>query len=124
VSNPVSAAEKKRLSTERNIWIVTVHPDGRPHIVPVWFTCLDTTLYVCIEPRSVKGRNLVSNKNVCLALEDGNHPVICEGKARFVERPWPEAVITAFRDKYGWDISSEQQYTELVEVAPDRWLVW
>ena len=115
---------KERLSKERNVWIATGRPDGRPHLVPVWFTWMDQNLYVCIEPKSVKGRNLVSNHNVCLALEDAVHPVICEGEARLLQKPWPAEVVGLFLEKYAWDISSERQYTQLVEIAPRRWLHW
>ncbi|MGI0016221.1 MAG: pyridoxamine 5'-phosphate oxidase family protein [Nitrososphaera sp.] len=119
-----SQAMQKRLSKERNIWIATVRADGRPHMVPVWFVWLEEKLYVCIEPKSVKGRNLVSNKSVSLALEDGTRPIICEGDARFVPKPWPQAVADIFQEKYGWEISSELQYTQLVEVTARKWLRW
>ena len=38
--------------------------------------------------------------------------------------PWPEEVVTAYRLKYDWDIASESQYTDLIEVTPDKWLAW
>jgi hypothetical protein len=120
----MTAAMKERLSKERNIWIATVRSGGRPHIVPVWFACVDDRIYVCIEPQSVKGRNLAGNRNVALALEDGSQPIICEGEGRFLERPWPDRVIDAFREKYQWSISSERQYTALVEVTPRKRLKW
>ncbi len=114
----------RRLLQERNIWMATVRPDGRPHLVPVWFVWTEGKLYVCIEPESVKARNLAGNSNVSLALEQGNHPVICEGEARPLPAPWPPAVVALFQDKYGWDISAERQYTRLVEIVPRRWLAW
>lgn len=109
---------------EHKIWMVTVRPNGRPHIVPVWFVLTEGNLYLCIEPESVKGRNLTFNKNVSLALEDGTHPVICEGEARLLERPWPGAVMSGFQEKYDWDISKERSYTQLVEITPRKWLHW
>ena len=117
-------ASSERLATERNIWVVTVRSNGRPHMVPVWFVWADGNLYICIEPGSVKARNLESNKNVSLALEEGNHPVICEGEARFLNQPWPEPVVEVFRQKYDWDIATENRYTQLVEVTPRKWLHW
>src|SRR4029434_4092759 len=57
-----TAGVKERLGKERNIWIATVRRDGRPHIVPVWFACVDDRIYVCIEAQSVKGRNLRSGE--------------------------------------------------------------
>jgi hypothetical protein len=113
-----------RLQTARNIWLATVRPDGRPHLVPVWFVYAAGRLYVCTEPESVKARNLAGNGAVALALEDGNRPVICEGEARPVARPWPEPVVAAFAGKYDWDLGEETRYTLLVEVAPHKWLSW
>src|SRR5512140_2813390 len=75
---------EERLSGERNIWIATVRPDGRPHLVPVWFSWVEKKIYVCTEPGSVKGRNLRINTRVALALEGGTHPVISEGLAQFI----------------------------------------
>ncbi len=95
-----------RLAKERNVWIVTVRRDGRPHMVPVWFVWFESKIYVCIEPESVKGRNILLNRNVALALEDGSHPVICEGHAGVVEKPWPASVARTFDEKYDGNIAS------------------
>ncbi len=113
-----------RLAKERNVWIVTVRRDGRPHMVPVWFVCFQSKTYVCIEPESVKGRNILLNRNVTLALEDGSHPVICEGHAGVVEKPWPAPVARMFDEKYDWEILADLRYTQLVEITPRRWLHW
>ena len=121
---PIPQAVKERLAKERNVWIVTVRTDGRPHLVPVWFTQVESHIYVCIEPQSVKGRNLRSNRKVCLALEDTVSPVICEGEARVLEKPWPAAVVSGFVEEYGWDISAERRYIQLVEITPRKWLHW
>jgi len=116
-----------RLETERNIWVASVRPDGRPHLAPVWFAWHAGKLYVCTEPGSVKARNISQNRRVVLALEDGTHPVICAGIAAPVPTPWPAEmakVAAVFRNKYDWDISSEEQYTQLLEVTPTKWLAW
>ena len=118
------ATWQTRLQKQRVVWMATVRPDGRPHLVPVWFVWAEPQLYVCIAPGSVKGRNLEKNQKVCLALEDGVHPVICEGEARIVQKPWPAAVIELFQRKYEWNISTDTQYTQLVEIVPRKWLKW
>ena len=116
--------EEKRLGKERNIWIATVRPDQRPHLVPVWFVWTSKRFFVCIEPKSVKGRNLRENEHVSLALEEGSKPIICEGCARVVRKPWPHPVIQAFTEKYGWKISEDTRYTRLIEVTPQKFLIW
>ncbi|MFB3902073.1 MAG: pyridoxamine 5'-phosphate oxidase family protein [Acidobacteriota bacterium] len=114
----------KRLREAPILWIATVRPDGRPHLVPVWFVFADARVYCCIEPGSVKGRNLTANPQASLALEEGKHPIICEGRAAFLAKPWPPAVVRAFLSKYDWDIGTDEQYTALVEVTPTKWMMW
>lgn len=103
------------LDEAKNVWMATVRPNGRPHLVPVWFVTDGDRWYVCTAPGSVKARNLKSNPQIALALEDGNQPFIVEGEARPVS---PSAtVIDRFKVKYGWDITTEALYTELFEVT-------
>jgi len=120
----LSMEAQQRLKTEKNIWLATVRPDGRPHLTPVWFTWHAEKLYVCIQPESVKARNMAQNPYVALSLEDGSSVVIGEGIAAAVPRPWPEGVRAAFQQKYDWDIVKSQDYTLLVEVTPAKWLTW
>ena len=50
--------------------------------------------------------------------EGGSQPVICEGAARVVPRPWPEAVVQIFKAKYDWDITTDGDYDTLIEITP------
>ena len=113
-----------RLESQQNIWFSSVRPDGRPHLAPVWFVWHDGRIYIGTDPKSVKIANIRRNAQVTLALEDGTHPVICEGTARQVEQPWPESLLAAFFQKYEWDLNKEEQYHALVEITPARWLAW
>ncbi len=113
-----------RLETQQNIWFCSVRPNGRPHLVPIWFVWHNDKLYVSTEPDSVKSRNVHRNPQVVLALEEGAHPVICEGKARLLEQPWPEDLLAAFYKKYEWDLNTEAQYNRVIEVTPEKWLSW
>lgn len=113
-----------RLKTERNIWFTSVRPDGRPHMVPIWFAWHDGKLYGCIKPNSVKAKNLANNPNVAVSLEDGSSVVICEGVATSVTKPWAEDIQAIFKQKYDWDIFTSADYTMLIEVTPQKWLTW
>ena len=113
-----------RLLTDRNIWLATVRPDGRPHLVPIWFCFLRGLFYVCTESKSVKAHNLASNPRVSLALEDGTKPLIAQGLATIVQAPFPADVLEAFKAKYAWDITTDASYNTLIEIAPQRWLKW
>jgi len=123
MSTPPTNA-RKRLKQEKNAWVATIRPDGRPHLTPVWFAWHDEKLYICIEPGGVKGQNIRTQPHIALALENGSDPLICEGTAAPVAGPWPEAVVAIFREKYDWDITVEARYTLLVEITPEKWLAW
>lgn len=120
----LSSEMMERLEKQRTIWFSSVRVDGRPHLAPVWFVWFEGKIYIGTDPKSVKRKNIQSNPRVTLALEDGTHPVICEGIARAVEQPWPERLLAAFFSKYEWDLLKEQQYNLLVEISPERWLSW
>lgn len=115
---------EKKLESAQNIWIGTVRPDGRPHLAPVWFVWCQEKIFVCIDPGSVKARNIEGNSQVVLALENGSSPVICEGTASKAVKPFPDEVVRLFQLKYDWDIRQDTQYQTLVEVTPKKWLVW
>jgi len=119
---PLSVSQK--LDIEKNIWVATVRLDGRPHLVPVWFAWYANKLYLCIERASVKGRNLTANPKISLALEDGSHPLIIEGRAQELQKPWPDGVVAIFKHKYDWDIVNDSQYDQLQEITPMRWMSW
>lgn len=112
------------LCHQKNIWLASIRPEGRPHLVPVWFIWRQDRIYLCIEPVSVKAKNIALNSHISLALEDGSSPVICEGVARAMAPPWPPEISAAFKSKYDWDIKVETRYTQLVEVTPAKWLYW
>ena len=105
----------------RNVWFATVRPDGRPHLVPIWFVIEGDRWYVCTQADSVKARNLKANSAVSLALEDGDHPFVVEGQARTIEKT--ASVAEKFKAKYSWDIMSDDQYTQLIEVTVSRRLL-
>lgn len=98
--------------------MATVRPDGRPHLIPIWFVVHAGRWYVCTSPDSVKARNLHGNPKIALALEDGNHPYVIEGEARPVA-PGPE-VVRRFQEKYDWDIRTDSEYTQVFEITVSR----
>lgn len=107
-----------RLESARNIWLATVRPDGRPHLVPIWFVVDAGRWYICTGPESVKARNLQANPRVALALEDGDQPLVVEGTARRVT-PSP-AVVRKFKDKFDWDITTDADYSAVFEITVTR----
>lgn len=104
----------QRLQTERNIWLATTRPDGRPHLVPIWFVHEAGRFYICTQAHSVKARNLQTNSAVMLALEDGDRAHVIEGRAYAVD-PSPN-VINQFKEKFDWDISTDNSYGLVFEI--------
>ncbi|MFA9430394.1 TIGR03618 family F420-dependent PPOX class oxidoreductase [Egicoccus sp. AB-alg2] len=116
-----------RLARERNVWFVSPRPDGSPHLTPIWFVWDGRAFWVCTSSDTAKARNLRRDPRVALALQDGDRPVVAEGRAIVHARPYPEAVVRAFRAKFDWDITAtddpDGDFEVLVEIVPARWLL-
>jgi F420H(2)-dependent biliverdin reductase len=116
----------ERLMTERNVWLATVRADGRPHLTPIWFVWHGGRMWVCTSAESVKTRNVRSNPNVMVSLEDGNAPVVGVGSVTLHERPFPDDVVAAFLSKFEWDINRlddpDGDFRALWEIEIERWM--
>lgn len=124
MSIPLTPAMIDRLAAQQNVWFSSVRADGRPHLVPVWFVWHQGKFYIGTDPKSVKSQNIRANPRVALALEDGSKPVICEGSARPLAQPWPADLLAVFQQKYEWELLKDEQYNDLIEITPERWLGW
>jgi PPOX class probable F420-dependent enzyme len=117
----------ERLQRERNVWLGTVRPDGRPHLAPVWFVFVNERFWIGTGATSVKVRNIAANPAVIVSLEDGNDPMVAEGRAVTVPRPFPTSVVEAFLAKYGWDLDVEVDddigEVTLLQIDVTRWLM-
>lgn len=119
ITTPLDPKVRHRLTTESNIWLATVRPNGAPHLAPIWFVWVEGKVYVCTSVDSVKARNLQANPSVSLALENGNAPVVLEGRACFTSiESVPPAVIEAFQRKYDWNIVTDTTYNQVIEIEP------
>ena len=119
ITTPLDPKVKHRLTTESNIWLATARPNGTPHLAPIWFVWVEGRVYVCTSADSVKARNLRTNPSVSFALENGNAPVVLEGRACFTSiESVPPAVIEAFQRKYDWNILTDNTYNQLIEIEP------
>jgi F420H(2)-dependent biliverdin reductase len=115
-----------RLASERNVWLATVRPDGRPHVAAVWFVFVAGRFWIGTGAGSVKVRNIGGQTAVSVTLEDGDRPVCAEGHAVVHPDRRPSPVVEAFMSKYGWDVTrpddADVGTIVLVEVTVDRWL--
>lgn len=110
--------QQRRSAQERNIWLATTRPDGRPHLVPIWFVEVGGAWYICTESKSVKARNLQAEPRCSWSLENGDSPLVIEGRAQPIT-PSP-AVIAAFRAKFDWDIETDPDNDLVFEMTPIR----
>src|SRR5260221_2940749 len=124
ISNERMAAVRQQMQSERNIWMATTRPDGRPHVAPLWFVWHEDRVYVMTG--GVKLANVRHNGLAVLNMEDGNRVVIVEGTARIVSQADPlfEIVAALFHQRYGWDIHDSVDRNELIEITPVKVIAW
>lgn len=85
----------------RSIWISTTRPDGRPHVVPVWYIWDGHYLYFISERSLQKSRNLARQPWIVVHAGDGDDVIILEGPVEIVtDRAELEKVDAAYRAKY------------------------
>lgn len=127
VMSDASMSVDDRLRSDRNAWVVTVRPDGSPHVTPVWFVHVRGRFWIGTGLSSVKTRNVATNPMVSVTLEDGGRPVVAEGTVTVHATDRPTDVVAAFVAKYDWDVGSTEDADigtlVLWEIVVDRWLM-
>ncbi len=114
-------------------WFCTIHPDGKPHIVPVWFSWHDNMALVLSQPKAQKLKNIRHNASCTLALDDsenGHQPVVFDGTATLEEGPLSGDALDHYLVKYSemlaemdWTVEAMlQEYSQVIQVAPTRFL--
>lgn len=115
----------RRLAERDIIWLATTRPDGRPHLIAIWFVHVDGALWFATGARSVKVANLRANPNVNVSLESGLESTVGEGTATVVPMPYPPDVVDAFLERFDWDIATgtdpDVGALALVRVDVTRW---
>ena len=135
IENPKSLLSwqevEQRLVTAKNYWLGSVHPDQRPHAVPVWGVWLQGRFYFDGSPQTRHARNIFNNPAIGVHLESGDEAVILEGVCRMLSQPpiaLTEPVARAYREKYtrfGYSPQADQwDGGGLFEVTPGKVLAW
>jgi PPOX class probable F420-dependent enzyme len=112
-----------RLHREHIVWLATIRPEGRPHLVPIWHVWHQEKLYVSTGQHSVKMRNIHHQPHVALSLPDAMDVVLLEGTAR----PAPDLedeLAPYFVQKFEWDFRQDVEYGGLVQITPTKILAW
>jgi PPOX class probable F420-dependent enzyme len=128
---PPSDHVAKRLRDNVIIWFSTVRPDGRPHLVPVWFLWQNGTILI-FSKSDQKIRNLRANPRVMMALDDtqgGDDVVLIEGMTELIEgikvttSPEYLAKYSAQFQGMHWTAEAmEASYTQALRITPTRFL--
>lgn len=100
-----------------------MRPDGRPHMAPIWHVVHAEHIFVVTRRKSVRAANIRANPAVSLALADTSNALIIEGTA------YPAAARRAelqphFLAKYDWDIATDPDYDDVIEVIPRKVIAW
>jgi PPOX class probable F420-dependent enzyme len=113
----------RRLTAARNFWLATVRPDGRPHLMPVWAVWHEDALWFSSSLGSRKIRNLQAEPRCSLSTEDGDRPLVIEGRAEIVtDLDRIAAFLAASNAKYKVDYGIDfldPAVNASVRVAPD-----
>jgi PPOX class probable F420-dependent enzyme len=120
--------------------LATASLQGRPHVVPVWFEWDGTTLWLTIDQRSKKYRNLVANPRAAVTIDESwgglrFRGLIFEGAVELVTEPadWARATSAHIYTRYMGveglaaksiqEMLSEGQHA-VVKLTPDQVIVW
>lgn len=132
-ADPRRTAIEARLQKEPTVWLSSTRPDGRPHVVPAWFTWDGSVFDLFSKPHAQKVRNVREHPAVMLAI--GQPSVewdveLVEGTASVLDRPTEEVVRPLLFDKYAELMARAEldrttfvsTYSQPVRITPTRFL--
>jgi PPOX class probable F420-dependent enzyme len=123
------------LRKEPVLWLSSVRPDGRPHLVPIWFSWDGRDILVASKPNAQKVRNLRSNPTVMLALGEAEEDFdvgLLEGRAELLDSPASVVLPAGHLAKYHGRMAEIglgrdeflATYSQIIRITPTRFLPW
>jgi len=121
------------------VHVGSVTPDGRPHVVPLWFVWLEEAIYVSCRRGSRVERNLAASPRVALTFDRGRAwtelaGAMVSGSAEFLgpDHPAQKRAMSSWFEKYRSELSGARfgVYVEqvsdpaLFRVVPDGVAGW
>jgi PPOX class probable F420-dependent enzyme len=133
LNNPDEAHVDQRLREDVVLWLGSVRPDGRPHMVPVWFLWDGSSVLIFSKPNNQKLRNIRHEPRVILALDDtddGEDVITVEGVAELINEPETTPELPAYTAKYEQEMrdlgyAPEEMaaaYSQAIRVTPTRFV--
>jgi PPOX class probable F420-dependent enzyme len=125
----------RMLRCEPVVWLSSVSADGRPHLVPIWFSWDGDTILIASKPHAKKIANLRHNPSVMLALgepEDDFDVGMIQGVAELPAEPaadlLPSSHFAKYRDQLAAiGLGREEflaSYSQVIRIRPTRFLPW
>ena len=83
-------------------WLATVHPDGRPHVMPLGVNWMDGAFYFSTGATTRKAKNLTHNPQCVITVATHDFDIVVEGTAMRVTDPALVARIARIYQAEGW----------------------
>ena len=123
------------LEGESVVWLSSVRPDGRPHLIPIWFLWDGEAVLFASKPQACKVANLRANADCMLAIGDPDEDfdvALIEARAELAEIPTTDLLAAGLQTKYRdrMDVAGltpaifAATYSQVVRIVPTRWLPW
>jgi PPOX class probable F420-dependent enzyme len=123
------------LDRETVVWLSTVRPDGRPHLIPIWFWWDGTAVLFASKPGACKVANLRANADCMLAIGDPDADfdvALIEARAELAAMPTQQLLAAGLHAKYRDRMHSAGltptifagTYSQVIRIIPTRWLPW
>lgn len=123
------------LRHEPVIWLSTVRPDGRPHVIPIWFWWDGRSLLFASKPDACKVANLRANTACMLAVGDPMADfdvALIEARAELASISTGDLLASGLLAKYADKMATiglspatfADTYRQVVRLVPTRWLPW
>lgn len=91
-------------------WVATIHPTGRPHVVPVLAVVSANTLHSAAGPETQKARNLAKDPCVTITTGGVDLDVVVEGVTDVIrDEQALAAVAMAYLSKYDWHVEVHER---------------
>jgi PPOX class probable F420-dependent enzyme len=131
MNDPRQARTAERLRAEEILWLASVRPDGRPHLVPVWFLWEGESILLFSKPENQKIRNLRQNPAVSVSLDgtnQGDEVTLLEGTAAMIDDSEVTTALPAYASKYaaslaemGWTAETmAKEYSQAIRITITR----
>ena len=130
---PDRGATKLDVATSLSLSLATVRPDGRPHVVPVWFHWDGEMFVVLTKPHAQKVRNLLSEPRAMVSIgQPGGADATLLEVTGEVEADGAATVAGHFAAKYHGPLEAlgltigrfVEIYPSVIRLRPTRRLSW